>query len=139
MIQWGEAFATGSAALDQQHRILIENINGLEEQLHTTNPTREDLAFVIKLVDYLAFYANAHFQDEEHCMLKSKCPAFAVNQKAHERFREFIREFKRQCDLKGFNVELLRQLHELLEAWVQEHLLKIDTQLRSSLRAAPES
>jgi hemerythrin len=27
-------------------------------------------------------------------------------------------------------VELVRNLHELMRAWIQEHILKIDTQLR---------
>src|ERR1017187_4218414 len=41
MITWTKEFETGSAKLDQQHRLLIDNINLLKEQLGHTNPTRE--------------------------------------------------------------------------------------------------
>jgi len=139
MIEWSEEFETGSYTLDQQHRVLIENINALGEQLRTTNPTREEVAFVVNLVDYLGDYADVHFQGEEHCMLKNKCPAYAENQKGHERFRVFIHDFQRQCDVKGFKLELLRNLHELMESWIREHILKIDTQLRPILKTTQPS
>jgi len=62
MIHWTEKFETGSTKLDQQHRVLVDNINLLEEQLRNTNPTKEELEFTIELVDYLEAYANIHFQ-----------------------------------------------------------------------------
>src|ERR1017187_8832912 len=68
MILWTKQFETGSAKLDQQHRLLIDNINLLEEQLHITNPGREELEFAVHLVDYLEAYANIHFKGEEKCM-----------------------------------------------------------------------
>ena len=130
MIQWTKEFETGSATLDQQHRLLIENINLLEELLHTTNPTKQESEFVFQLVDYLEAYANIHFTAEEKCMESYRCPVHAVNQQAHECFREFIHKYKRLCEIEGFKVELLRNLHEKMRAWIQEHILNIDTQLR---------
>jgi hemerythrin len=58
MIIWTKAFEAGSAKLDQQHKVLIDNINLLEEQLQTPNPTREDAESAVHLVDYLEAYAN---------------------------------------------------------------------------------
>jgi len=124
MIQWTKEFETGSATLDRQHRLLIDNINLLEELLHITNPTKQESEFLFQLVDYLEAYANLHFRAEE------KCSVHAVNQHAHERFREYIHNYKRLCEIEGFKVELVRNLHELMRAWIQEHILKIDTQLR---------
>jgi len=130
MIQWTKEFETGSATLDQQHRLLIDNINLLEELLHLPHPTKQESDFLFQLVDYLENYANIHFTDEEKCMESYRCSVLAVNQQAHERFREFIHDYKRRCVSEGFRVELLRNLHELMRAWIQEHILKIDTQLR---------
>ena len=130
MILWTKQFETGSAKLDQQHRLLIDNINLLKEQLDHTNPTRKEAEFAVDLVDYLEAYANIHFTAEEKCMESYRCSVHAVNQQAHERFREYIHNYKRQCEIEGFKVELLRNLHEIMRAWIQEHILKIDTQLR---------
>jgi hemerythrin len=130
MIIWTKDFETGSEKLDQQHQLLIDNINLLEEQLHTTNPTREELAFAIQLVDYLEAYSNIHFKGEEKCMESYQCPAHAENRQEHERFRSFIRDYKRLCEIEGFKVELLRNLHGVMGTWIKDHILKIDTQLK---------
>ncbi|MGP8201396.1 MAG: bacteriohemerythrin [Limisphaerales bacterium] len=114
MISWTEKFETGFANLDQQHRVLIEHINLLEEQLEHTNPTSAEAEFAVHLVDYLEAYAKVHFQCEEKCMESHRCPAHAQNQQEHERFRGFIRNYKRLCEIEGFKVELLRNLHEVV-------------------------
>lgn len=90
MIIWTKQFETGAQKLDQQHRILIENINRLEELLNVTNPTLAELKTMVDLVDYLEGYANIHFKGEEQCMEASHCPAHAENQQEHERFRGFF-------------------------------------------------
>ena len=134
MILWTKEFETGSAKLDQQHQMLIENINLLDEMLHTTNPTVEELSFTINLVDYLEGYANFHFKGEESCMISFRCPVHAENQQGHERFRGFIHDYKRLCEIEGFKVELLRNLHKVMSTWITEHILKIDTQLKPCIQ-----
>lgn len=134
MIIWTKEFETGSAKLDQQHQVLIDNINLLEEQLHNPEPTREEAASAVRLVDYLEAYANIHFKDEEQCMERYRCPAHAQNQQEHERLRGFVRNYKRLCEIEGFKVELLRNLHEVFRLWINEHILKIDTQLKPCIQ-----
>jgi hemerythrin-like metal-binding protein len=134
MIIWTTKFETGSAKLDQQHRLLIENINLMEEMIHTTNLTKGELQFMFNLVDYLGGYATFHFKGEEQCMESYRCPAHAENQQQHERFRGFIRDYKRLCEIEGFKVELLKNLHDVLSTWITEHILKIDTQLKPCIQ-----
>jgi hemerythrin len=136
MILWSKDFETGSAKLDTQHRLLIDNINLLEHQLHSTNPTMEELTFAVQLVDYLESYANIHFNCEEKCMQNLQCPAHAVNSQEHERFRGFIGNYKKMCEAEGLNVSLLRTLHKRIRAWIEEHILKIDTRLRPCITAS---
>ena len=133
MILWTKQFETGSAKLDLQHRLLIDNINLLEEELQNPDFTQGEAEFEVRLLDYLEAYANIHFKVEEKCMESYRCPAHALNQQEHERFRGFIRDYKRLCELEGFKVELLRNLHEVIRAWIEEHILKVDTQLRSCI------
>ena len=146
MIIWTKQFETGSVKLDLQHRLLIDNINLLGEELQNPDPTGEEAQHAARLLEYLEAYANIHFNFEERCMESYRCPAHAKNQQEHERFRGFIRDYKRLCELEGFKVELLRNLHGVIRTWIEEHILKVDTQLRpciaSSMRggssAAPE-
>ena len=134
MIIWTKEFETGSAMLDQQHQVLIDHINLLEEQLLKPNPAREEARSAVHLVDYLEAYANTHFSDEEQCMERFRCPAHAQNQQAHEKLRGYIRHYKRLCEIEGFKVELLRNLHEVFRLWIDDHILKIDTQLKPCIK-----
>ncbi len=131
MIVWSDQFETGFEKINQQHRTLIDNINLLEELLYTTNPTLGEVKSMVRLVDYLESYADIHFKGEEACMDSYQCPNHAENRKEHERFRGFIRDYKKLCELQGFKVELLKNLHQVMSKWITEHILRIDTQLKT--------
>ena len=134
MIIWTKEFEVGSEMIDQQHRVLIEKINLLENLLHTTNFTQEQVQFALDLVDYLEAYANIHFNHEERCMEIYHCPAHARNQQEHERLREFVRDYKKRCENEGFIVEPLRDLHGFMHSWIQQHILKVDIKLRPCIQ-----
>ena len=134
MITWTKKFETGSAELDQQHRLLIDNINLLKDLLDNPKLSRQETEFAVILVDYLEAYANIHFTCEEQCMEAYRCPVHALNQQEHQRFRAFIHDYKRLCETEGFKVELLRNLHKVMRTWIMEHILKIDTQLKPCIQ-----
>ncbi len=137
MIAWTKDFETGSAKLDQQHRLLIDNVNLLKELLETPNPGKNEAELTSLLVEYLEAYANIHFSLEEHCMEAYRCPALALNQQEHQRLRTFIQDYKRQREIEGFKVELLQKLHEVMRNWIIEHILKVDTQLKPCILRQP--
>ncbi len=134
MITWTKEFETGSAKLDQQHRLLIDNINLLKELLDTPGLSVQETEFSVFLVDYLEAYADIHFKGEERCMKAYQCPVHATNQQEHQQFRGFIRDYKGICEKEGFKAELLRKLHGLMRTWIIEHILKIDTQLKPCIQ-----
>jgi hemerythrin len=135
MVRWNEQFVTGSSKLDLQHRTLINNINHLEGMLITTNPTREECEFVIHLVEFLESYADTHFNLEEECMERYRCPAHKKNKEAHEQFRSFFKHFKERYNAEGFRREILLSLHKALSQWIEGHILQVDTQLRPCIKA----
>jgi hemerythrin-like metal-binding protein len=134
MITWTKEFETGSAKLDQQHRLLIDNINLLKDLLDTPELSRQEAKFAVFLVDYLEAYADIHFKGEEKCMEAYRCPVHATNQQEHQRFRGFIHDYRRLCEVEGFRIELLRNLYEVMRTWIIEHILKIDIQLKPCIQ-----
>jgi hemerythrin len=134
MIIWTKEFETGSAKLDQQHRLLIDNINLLKDLLDAPELRKEEKEFSLFLIDYLEAYANIHFKGEERCMEAYRCPVHALNKQEHERFRGFIHDYKRLREVEGFKVEQLRNLHRFMRTWIVEHILKIDTQLKPCIQ-----
>jgi hemerythrin-like metal-binding protein len=110
--------------------LLIDNVNLLKDLLNTSKPSRQKMKLAVLLVDYLEAYATIHFEHEERCMVAYRCPVHALARQEHERFRQFIHDYKRLCEIQGFRVELLRNLHKVMRTWITEHLLKVDTQLK---------
>lgn len=134
MLLWTEEYSTGASHLDHQHRTLIAKINHLEEILAIADPAREDRDFMVHLVNFLEHYADKHFKVEEQCMESYRCPSHALNKQAHKQFMIFIQDFKEQQQAKGFQRELVVQLHETLRFWIREHILQVDTQLKPCLK-----
>lgn len=137
MIIWTKEYETGSANLDLQHRLLIDNINNLGEQLQSASPSREQAEFAAYLVDYLETYANMHFMIEEKCMESYRCPAHEENRQQHEKLRAYILHYRKLRQSEGFKVEHLKDLHQVFVTWIHEHILRIDTQLKPCIRNQP--
>jgi hemerythrin len=136
MVIWNEKFECGSPRIDLQHQMLINNINHLEGMLTNTNPSREECNFLIHLVGFLESYAEIHFKFEEQCMESYRCPAHQQNQAAHEQYREFFRRFKERYSAEGFRPEVLKDLHQMVSTWIEEHILQVDTRLKPCLKGA---
>jgi hemerythrin len=137
MLLWNEQFATGQATIDGQHQKLFDSINRLEGLVGKTNPTFQDCGFIISLLDYLEDYVVKHFEFEEQCMESYRCPAHRQNREAHQQFIVVFRRLRKQFQFEGFRPEILKQLHEFMEDWIQRHVMQIDVQLKPCLRPSP--
>ena len=138
MVVWSEKFECGSPKLDLQHQMLINNINHLESMLTSTNFSREECDFLLHLVGFLEAYAEMHFKIEEDCMEKYRCPAYKQNKEAHQQYRDFFMGFKQRYLAEGLRPEVLSELHTAASAWIENHILRVDTQLKSCLKDSTE-
>jgi len=137
MIRWSEEFETGHALIDTQHKTLVGHINRLEGMSVITNPTRQDVEFILKLLGFVETYIDVHFKLEEDCMESYRCPAHRENKEAHGRFLIFFGEFKRRFETEGFRQEVLIEFHKACSTWIQQHIMRIDVQLKPCLSRAP--
>ena len=128
MLTWNEQFATGSALVDTQHRMLIEKINLLEQLLNGPPPSK---AVCDDLLNFLGSYVVTHFKFEEQCMEKAKCPAHEINKQAHAALLGVFGKFKERYLAEGPKPELLRSLHTAAADWIKNHILSIDIKLRN--------
>jgi hemerythrin len=136
MVIWNEKFECGSPKIDLQHQMMINNINHLEGMLNNTNPSPEECSFLIHLVRFLETYAEVHFKFEEDCMERYRCPAYKENKEGHQQYRDFFLNFKRRYTAEGFRPEVLKDLHQGASAWIENHILQVDTQLRPCIKGA---
>jgi hemerythrin len=130
MLEWSEKFETGHSLIDTQHRMLISYINRLEEMSQNRAPSKGDIELFSRFIEFLEDYVVMHFGEEEERMICFRCPAYKDNKRAHTEFLDFFQTFKRQFEVEGYRLEVVRELYEACVAWVQRHILRIDVQLR---------
>ena len=133
MLTWTEQFATGSPMIDAQHRELIRHCNEFERLLDHTNPSLQDITVIIDFLSFLEGYVDRHFHYEEQCMASVRCPAHQQNREAHAQFKQVFQQHRQHVHKDGFRLELLVELNRVIHAWIQDHILQVDTGLNPCL------
>ncbi|HUC84605.1 MAG TPA: hemerythrin domain-containing protein [Candidatus Acidoferrales bacterium] len=139
MLEWSEKFETGEPVIDAQHRMLVAYVNRLDVLAQAVNPTREEIELFFRFIEFLETYVLTHFQREEDCMFRVRCPAHYENKKAHTEFLDFLWQFKRQAALEGWRPELVKELDDSCNAWIQRHILRTDMRLKFSRDQAKDA
>ena len=80
LITWKDEFSVGVAAVDHEHRELIELINGLDADMqgHATQTT------VVETLGEIYARISAHFALEEKVMREAGYDGFATHKQDHE-------------------------------------------------------
>ena len=129
MIVWDESMSTGIAMIDEQHKMLFQKFSEFSAAISETT-ARETAG---EILDFLQFYAAWHFAEEEKCMETYQCPAAAANKQAHAEFIKTFGQFYAQWQEGTMTPSLVSQAYTELEKWLVNHVLRVDTQLRSSI------
>lgn len=125
MIAWDESLLTGVPNIDAQHKELIDRFNELSDAV-ARGKGREETG---RLLDFLQFYAQWHFEREEHCMDEYQCPAAAANKAAHQYFNRRFGWLYEQYQQSDVNPQTVSDTLAELETWIVNHIMKIDTRL----------
>jgi hemerythrin len=135
MIGWNDSLSTGVKALDAQHKVLIQKFNELAEALSKPGRNREVAESVL---DYLQFYAEWHFTEEEKYMEQANFPGAADNLAEHAEFRRRFRTFYERWQAGTMTSAHAVEIHDELAIWIVNHILKTDAPLRQHLGAEAE-
>lgn len=132
-MEWIEAYATGVARIDEQHKMLFQ----LGEDFRLALGEGRGERVYENLLDSLALYAQAHFGAEERCMAACRCAAAARNATAHARFIEMVTGYRERYDRAGYREGDAGELVDFLEQWLAGHIAGIDVELRDYAHALP--
>lgn len=128
--EWSDRLSVGVPMIDTQHKEIIAAFNDLSDAIeHGTGTTA-----VKKLLVFLKYYSEWHFEHEESCAAKHKCPIADTNQQAHARFLAIFSDLQQRYRESGASEEIARQAHAQLSDWLVNHILKIDTQIGHCMR-----
>jgi hemerythrin len=134
-VEWSEKYATGIPQLDDQHRMLFRMVSDFRSALDEGEGGR----VYANLLQSLDLYARSHFRFEEGCMVKYACPALESNRTAHREFVDTLSRYQKKNATAGFNPTDGRELVDQLDSWLDNHIGRIDTQLKKSVEGAGAS
>ncbi len=127
-IQWDPNFSVGAAVLDNDHKKLIDILNGIYDAWQSENPSAAELG---RLFDELLDYTDGHFSREEGKLAARDYPDLAAHHAEHERLRELVLAF-RSRHLAGQQADkLTEEMAKFLKSWLVEHILGEDLKYRS--------
>lgn len=126
-VVWSEKYSTGDPDIDEQHQQLFQYLADLEEHMKTD----VDDVFMRRFLDFLGLYTRSHFCFEEICMRQRACPVAGKNKEQHKKLLDAYVKFRQRFEIEGVSEDLLKRLHDFLESWLVNHILRIDTHLRN--------
>jgi len=126
LIKWRDELKLGIAAIDDEHRELIEIINGL----HDVMQVGADQVQVVDLLGDIHDLIAAHFEHEEAFMRETQYPDYTIHKEDHETLLEDLRDTMDEVDADGgFDTV---QLSSDLNRWFSDHFAEFDAKLHGT-------
>jgi len=131
LMQWKDQFSVGIAAVDHEHKQLIELINRLHDEFSKHGANRTVAAFFGDLLKGI----SAHFALEERFMRERRYDQLRQHKDDHERLLDEIRDlmddFEETAEMRS------DELAARLEAWFSRHFETHDARLHKALGSHP--
>ena len=127
LITWRDEFSVGVAAVDLEHRELIELINGLEAGMRECATQ----TMVVETLGEIYARISAHFALEEKIMRKADYDGFATHKHDHERLLDELLDVIDSVDDAGRYDR--PGLSRDLDRWFSGHFRTHDAQLHQKL------
>jgi len=124
LFKWDDSFLIGIKELDHEHKVLIDDINRLHEELAKHDEKS-------KTEEYLGdIYARmqAHFALEEHVMKEHGYKFFDEHKREHEKLLDSYTECMVQF-LNDTGVSSSNHIEDCLKGWVIEHIVTSDKKM----------
>lgn len=118
-IEWTSELDVNVAAMNDQHKILINYMNQLSDKVEA-GETGEKLK---PLLDKLVNFAIKHFQDEEAYMEKIAYDGLARHKLQHQRLLANMQTFLDEFNQKG---QLTDEFFRFLKVWLMSHIKGVD-------------
>ena len=127
LITWKDEFSVGVAAVDLEHRELIELINGLDAGMreHASQTT------VVETLGEIYARISAHFALEEKIMRKADYDGFTTHKQDHEQLLDELLDVIDSVDDAGRYDRA--GLSRDLDRWFSDHFRTHDARLHRKL------
>ena len=130
--QWDRSLSVGEAALDSDHKSLIE----LSNELHGAANANQDTDILEEILQRLLIYTSEHFAREEQMMEEYQFLELASHKKQHRKLIE--RVLTLQKALAENRAYVAQETAELLRFWLTSHIHVADKALAKAIQSSHE-
>lgn len=132
---WCKEMELGVEQIDMEHQEMFRIGRDIEQLLthYCMNVTAQQL---LSIIGNLRDYVSYHFYHEEVIMEEKKYMGIVRHRAAHNIFKKKVMHIS--CRKMGENPnEILKEIKELLQSWLFEHILIYDKKLCDYLKQLP--
>jgi len=126
-VEWDDVMNVGIDIIDNQHKHLIQLINGLHEAM----VNRKSRQILGETITALFNYAQTHFQTEEEYFAAYNYPDKAIHEEQHLDFIKKVFNFKAAFDAEPLC--LSTDILAFLSEWLVTHIKKSDAKIREHI------
>jgi hemerythrin len=130
---WTPDLSIGIVQMDNQHKELFQHIASLRSALQHG----EGRAALLKTIEFLKEYVDAHFSAEEALMRRHNYHGILEQTKAHDAFRKEFSDFSKKLatlERQGEVTALLAiEFERRMSGWLVEHIGTVDKKLGTFL------
>ena len=124
LFKWDDSFLIGIEELDYEHKLLIDDINRLHEELARHDEKSE----IEKCLGDIYARMQAHFALEEHVMKEHGYKFFDEHKRQHDAlldsYTEYMVQFLNDTDISSSN-----PIEDTLKHWVINHIITSDKKM----------
>jgi len=124
LLKWDESFLIGIEELDHEHKVLIDDINRLHEELAKHGQESE----IKKCLGDIYARMQAHFALEEHVMKEHEYKFFDEHKREHNEFLDSYTEYMFQI-LNDTGASSGIPIEDTLKHWVLHHIITSDKKM----------
>lgn len=131
-LEWGPQFRTGIKLIDEQHQVLFDLINRIEDHLTAGNV---DEAMLRSDIEGVVSYSMYHFISEESLAYRLNATTnMAFHLESHNKFRQELANLKKRVDEDQTQlIPVATSLFNFLKNWLTTHILRTDIQLGNEI------
>ncbi len=126
--QWGNDMAIDHGLIDQDHQLLVEQVN----MLHTATSQGLGQEVVGALLEAIIRDTVSHIRHEEQQMEALGYPRLAEHRQGHQRFMADLENLRARYQAGAITVAA--QLSNLLRDWLSIHISRLDKELAGFIR-----
>lgn len=123
---------SGHAAIDRQHKLLINEVNVLSDA-HKSGKGQENVA---QTLEFLEAYTIKHFADEEKLQVKYNYPEYPEHKRLHDEFTIVVQGLVATVAKDGPTDEFITTLSITVGEWLFNHIRGEDFKMAAYVKAA---